>query len=41
MKAIFVSNNQNDTFSQTISPDYTISRFAELPQAVNYFVALE
>lgn len=41
MKAIFVSNNQNDTSSQTISPDYTISCFDELPRAVNYFVELE
>jgi len=41
MKAIFVSYNQANTFSQTISPDYTIYRFAELPQAVNYFVTLE
>ncbi len=41
MKAIFVSSNQGNTSDQTISPDYTISRFAELPQAVNYFVALE
>jgi putative hydrolase of the HAD superfamily len=40
MKAIFVSSNQGNTSNQTISPDYTISRFAELPQAVNYFVAL-
>jgi putative hydrolase of the HAD superfamily len=41
MKAIFVSNNQSDTSSQIISPDYTISHFAELPQAVNYFAALD
>jgi putative hydrolase of the HAD superfamily len=40
MKAIFVSSNQGNTSNQTISPDYTISRFADLPQAVNYFVAL-
>jgi putative hydrolase of the HAD superfamily len=37
MKAIFVSYNQGNTPYQTVSPDYTISRFAELPQAVNYF----
>ena len=40
MKAIFISYNQGNTSNQTISPDYTISRFADLPQAVNYFVAL-
>jgi putative hydrolase of the HAD superfamily len=41
MKAIFVSSNQGNTSSQTISPDYTICRFAEVPQAVNYFTTLE
>ena len=41
MKAIFISSYQGNTSSQTISPDYTISSFAELPQAVNYFVTLE
>ena len=41
MKAIFVSYNQSDTSYQNIAPDYTISRFAELPQAVNYFMKLE
>jgi len=41
MKAILVSYNQGNTLSQTISPDYTICRFAELPQAVNYFMRLE
>ena len=41
MKAIFLSSDQGNTSYQTISPDYTISRFAELPQAVNYFVTLE
>ena len=40
MKAIFVSSNQGNTSSQTISPDYTICRFAEVPQAVNYFMTL-
>src|ERR1700730_10614608 len=40
MKAILVSYNQGNTSYQTISPDYSISRFAEVPQAVNYFVAL-
>jgi putative hydrolase of the HAD superfamily len=41
MKAIFVSYNQSDTANQNIAPDYIISRFAELPQAVNYFMQLE
>lgn len=41
MKAIFVSYNQSDTAYQNIAPDYTISRFAELPQAVNYFMQIE
>ncbi len=40
MKAIFLSSDQGDPPYQTISPDYTISRFAELSQAVNYFVTL-
>jgi len=40
MKAILVSSNQGDTSNQTISPDYIISGFADLPQAINYFVAL-
>jgi len=39
MKAILVSYTQGNTSSQTISPDYTISRFTEVSQAVNYFVA--
>jgi putative hydrolase of the HAD superfamily len=41
MKAIFISYNQDKTSYQTISPDYTISLFAELPQAINYFATLE
>ncbi|GAC1382622.1 MAG: HAD family hydrolase [Ktedonobacteraceae bacterium] len=40
MKAIFVSYNQDNMSDQTITPDYTIYRFAELPQAVNYFLTL-
>ena len=40
MKAIFVSYNQGNTSYQNIAPDYTIYRFAELPQAVNHFVTL-
>jgi putative hydrolase of the HAD superfamily len=41
MKAILVSYNQGNTSSQTISPDLIIRQFAELPQAVNYFMTLE
>jgi putative hydrolase of the HAD superfamily len=41
MKAIFVSYNQGNTSPQTITPDYTICRFAELPQAIDYFMTLE
>src|SRR5579859_4938559 len=41
MKAIFVSSNQGNASNQTIAPDYTISRFAELAQAVNHFMTLE
>jgi putative hydrolase of the HAD superfamily len=41
MKAIFISYNQDNTPYQKISPDYTINRFAELTQAVNYFMRLE
>ena len=41
MKAIFVSSNQGNTSSETILPDYTICRFAEVPQAVNYFMTFE
>jgi putative hydrolase of the HAD superfamily len=40
MKAIFVNSDQGNTSSQTLSPDYIISSFTELPQAVNYFVTL-
>jgi putative hydrolase of the HAD superfamily len=41
MKAIFISYNQGNTSPQTITPDYTICRFAELPQAIDYFMTLE
>ena len=41
MKAILVSSDQGPTVHQSISPDYTISSFAELPQAVNYFATLQ
>jgi putative hydrolase of the HAD superfamily len=40
MKAILASYNQDNTSSRFISPDYTIYSFAELLQAVNYFVKL-
>ena len=41
MKAIFVAYNQGNTSAQAIFPDFTINSFAELSQAVNYFVRLE
>lgn len=41
MKAIFFSSNAGNTSYQTILPDYTIARFAELPRAINYFLALK
>jgi putative hydrolase of the HAD superfamily len=41
MKAIFVSYIQGTTSSQAITPDYTICRFAEVPQAIDYFMTLE
>ena len=41
MKAIYVSYDQsNPTYGNT-EPDYTIYRFAELPQAINYFETLK
>ncbi len=41
MKAIFVAYNQSRPVHQTIEPDYIIYQFAELLQAVNYFLKLE
>lgn len=41
LKAILVSYDQDNIPPQTNSPDYTIHRFADLLQAVNYFVARE
>ena len=41
MKAIFISSNQGNRSSQTITPDYTICSFAQVPQAVKYFMALK
>ena len=38
MKAIFIAYDSENMSYQTISPDYTIYRFADLPEAVNYFV---
>ena len=38
MKAVLVSYNRADISSEAISPDYIIYNFAELMQAVNYFV---
>jgi putative hydrolase of the HAD superfamily len=41
MKAILVSSDPGNTSSsKTTVPDYTISSFTELPQAVNHFVTL-
>ena len=40
MKAIFAAYNQGSLSFEAISPDYIISHFAELPQAINYFVTL-
>lgn len=39
MKAIFVAYNQGNRSYDSIVPDYTIYQFAELLQAVKYFVA--
>ena len=41
MKAIYVSYDQSNPIYRTTEPDYIIYRFAELPQAVNYFEALK
>ena len=41
MKAIFASYNPGTPSYEAISPDYIISRFADLPQAINYFVTLK
>ncbi|GAC1376741.1 MAG: HAD family hydrolase [Ktedonobacteraceae bacterium] len=41
MKAILISYDQQSTTYQTIVPDYTISRFAELTEAIDYFRALK
>ncbi|MBA2393228.1 MAG: HAD family hydrolase [Ktedonobacteraceae bacterium] len=38
MKAILVSFDQGSISNQVITPDYTIFRFADLPQAINHFV---
>ena len=41
MKAILISFDQGRTTQGTIAPDYTISSFAELPQAIHHFVMLQ
>ena len=41
MNAIFISSNQGNRSSQTITPDYTICSFAQVPQAVKYFMGLK
>ena len=38
MKAILVSYDQNNTQPQATIPDYTISYFAALPQAINHLI---
>lgn len=40
MKAIFASYNQGTPSYEAISPDYIISRFADLPQAISYFITM-
>jgi len=37
MKAILVSFDQGPIVNQSITPDYTVFRFADLPQAINHF----
>ncbi len=39
MKTIFFSSNQGEKHYQGVQPDYIIYHFAELPQAVNFFLA--
>lgn len=41
MKAIYASYSQNNPMYGTTEPDYVMYRFAELPQAINYFEALK
>jgi putative hydrolase of the HAD superfamily len=41
MKAILASFEQGPTSNQSIAPDYVITRFADLPQAINHFVIIE
>jgi putative hydrolase of the HAD superfamily len=40
MKAILISPEQHNSTHPTITPDYVISRFADLPRAINHFVNL-
>lgn len=39
LKAIFCSSNQGEKYHTGVHPDYVIYRFAELPEAVKFFVA--
>jgi putative hydrolase of the HAD superfamily len=41
MKAILASFDQGPTSNQSTAPDYVITSFADLPQAVNHFVMIE
>lgn len=41
MKAIYVSYDQSNPMYGTTEPDYILYRFAELPQAINYFAVLK
>jgi len=38
MKTIFVSSNQGEKYFPGVQPDYIINKFAELPQAIDFFV---
>ncbi len=39
MKTIFISSNQGEKYYQGVQPDCIIYHFAELPQAINFFLA--
>jgi putative hydrolase of the HAD superfamily len=41
MKALLASFDQSPTSNQSITPDYVITSFADLPQAVNHFVMIK
>ncbi len=38
MKTIFISSNQGEKYYPGVQPHYIINNFAELPQAINFFV---